>query len=855
MKRKVLLLTLTIVLLNIPATSQTIPSPEQMFGFKMGSDKKLIDWDQILSYFQMLNNNSKRVQVVELGQTTLGRPMIMAIIGAKETMANLQKYQSIQQQLARPFDLDAFKAEALVRTGKLVFLITMNIHSTEIASSQESVELAYELATANSVRVGKILDNVLILLIPSLNPDGQDMVTEWYLKDVGTEYEGSRMPMKYHHYADHDNNRDWHFFNLVESRNVAKVLYHDWYPEIIMDQHQMGSRGARLFLPPYADPVNPNVAPALMASVNMLGKYVVSDLHDQGFQGVVTGTIFNAFFEGTMSKTPLWHNRIGILTEAASTRVASPIFFPKTSLRGMGIDLPDYSQQTNFLDPWDGGWWRLRDIIEMEKAATYAMLDLAATYKKKFKTNFYRLNREAIAAGRAGHPFAYVMPTDQHDPGNVIEMLRRLRIANIDIYRAEEDFRTGAGEFRKGAFIIPLAQAARAYIKDLMERQEYPNLSEYPGGPPRQPYDVTAWTFPLQFGITAIPVAQPFGVEMTSVMEPRLEFANAPTDSDWLTIDRRFNLSFAFVNELLQSNKNVFQLENINPELPAGTFLVQVRGKDAAVVADALTKYPVERKALADTAGLKLKKVQLARVAIYQPWQPWVYDEGWLRLVLDNFGFEYTGLKNADFKSRAKFKRQFDVLIFGSQGKSWIIDGKPEDAKEPALGEPKVRKEYTGGIGKAGVQKVSDFLQEGGTVLFFGEACNFAIDELRLPAVNTLKGSKREQYFAPGSIFEMHLDPTSRLAYGLQDLVSIYKNQPVALNLKAYNREIVETGYFGSGNVLQSGWIVGENRLRNMVALAEIPVGDGMAILYAFRPQHRGQTFGTFKLIFNALYE
>ncbi|TDI85473.1 MAG: hypothetical protein E2O78_04495, partial [Caldithrix sp.] len=351
MKRKVLLITLTIVFLNFPATSQTIPSPEQMFGFKMGSDKKLIDWDQILSYFQMLNNNSKRVQVVELGQTTLGRPMIMAIIGAEETMANLQKYQSIQQQLARPFDLDAFKAEALVRTGKLVFLITMNIHSTEIASSQESVELAYELATANSVRVGKILDNVLILLIPSLNPDGQDMVTEWYLKDVGTEYEGSRMPMKYHHYADHDNNRDWHFFNLVESRNVAKVLYHDWYPEIVMDQHQMGSHGARLFLPPYADPVNPNVAPALMASVNMLGKHVVSDLHDQGFQGVVTGTIFNAFFEGTMSKTPLWHNRIGILTEAASTRVASPIFFPKTSLRGMGIDLPDYSQQTNFLDP------------------------------------------------------------------------------------------------------------------------------------------------------------------------------------------------------------------------------------------------------------------------------------------------------------------------------------------------------------------------------------------------------------------------------------------------------------------------------------------------------------------------
>ncbi|MFQ5825114.1 MAG: M14 metallopeptidase family protein, partial [bacterium] len=289
--------------------AQDIKSPEETFGFQMGADKKLINWQQIVSYFNMLDEHSHRVKLVELGRTTLNRPMIMAIIASEEAIQNLEKYQNIQQQLGRPFELVDSEAKRLIRDGKLVFIITLNIHSTEIASSQESVELAYELATSQEAKIQKILDNVIVLLVPSLNPDGQDMVTKWYLQDVGTEYEGSRMPMKYHHYAGHDNNRDWFFFNLVESQMVAKVLYHDWYPEIVYDQHQMGSSGARFFLPPYADPVNPNVSPSLMASVNMLGKHVVADMHDQGFKGVVTGTRFNAFFEGTMSKTPLWHNR------------------------------------------------------------------------------------------------------------------------------------------------------------------------------------------------------------------------------------------------------------------------------------------------------------------------------------------------------------------------------------------------------------------------------------------------------------------------------------------------------------------------------------------------------------------
>ncbi len=835
--------------------AQTIKSPEQVFGFQMGADRKLINWEQIVSYFAMLDKDSPRVQVVELGKTTLDRPMIMAVIGTQATIQRLEKYQDIQQQLARPFNLKDSIAETLIHEGKLVFLITLNIHSTEIAASQESVELAHELATSETARMKKIRENVIVLLVPSLNPDGQDMVTEWYLKDVGTEYEGSRMPMKYHHYADHDNNRDWFFFNLVESQHVAGVLYHDWYPEIVLDQHQMGSRGARLFLPPYADPVNPNVAPALMAHVNTLGKHVVSDLHDAGFQGVVTGTIFNAFFEGTMSKTPLWHNRIGILTEAASVHIATPIFFPKTSLRGMGIDLPEYRQQTNFLDPWPGGWWRLRDIIEIEKAATYSMLDLAATYKQKYKRNFYRLNRDAITAGKQGGPFAYVVPVDQHDPNNAIELLRRLRIANVDIYRSQTPILTESGEVAENAFVVPLAQPARAYIKDLMEIQQYPNLREYPGGPPRQPYDVTAWTLPLQFNIKAIEIEAPFKTEMSSVERPTVPLPEAQPDSGWVYAERRFTHSFKLVNELIVNGIEVFQTHEQGEQAPAGTFLFSLTPEKGKAIQGTAQRFEVPLFAARANTLPEYRKLTKARIAVYQPWIPWAYDEGWLRLVLDDFGFDYTLLHNEDFKSRAKLNNSFDVVIFGSQNTNWIVNGEPETPEQPVLGSPKIRKEYTGGIGAIGVDKIAQFLNEGGTVLFFGEACNFAIEKLNLPAQNVLQETNRSEYFAPGSIYEINLDLSSPLTYGMTATVPIYKNKSLVLKLKMYDREIRETGVFGDRHVLLSGWAVGEEQLHNNVALAEIPVGKGRAILYAFRPQHRAQTFGTFKLIFNALYK
>lgn len=831
--------------------SQQLKSPREVFGFPMGSDRELIHWEQIVSYFQMLDREAPRLRLQEIGKTTLQRPMIMAIISSEQTISDLAAARKIQEQLARPFALFEDDARELIRSGKLVFLITLNIHSTEIAASQESVELAYELATSEDPRIQKILENVIILLVPSLNPDGQDMVSKWYMRYVGTPYEGSRMPQKYHHYADHDNNRDWFFFNLVESRNVARVLYHDWYPEIVLDQHQMGSSGARLFLPPYADPVNPNVPPSLMADVNLLGKYVVADMHNRGFTGLVTNTIFNAYFEGTMSKTPLWHNRIGILTEAASVRIATPLFFPKTSLRGMGLDLPEYKQQTNFLDPWPGGWWRLRDIIDYEKAATYAMLDFAATFKDRLKSNFYRLNRSAIEQGNRGKPYAYIIPRNQHDPNSAAELLRRLRIANVDVYRAQQPFSTREGSFQAGDFIVPLAQPARAYIKDLMENQHYPDLREYPGGPPRRPYDITAWTLPLMMGVKSVQIDEPFQVKMSQVDEPVLEFVYSGGD-DWVAVERRFLNSYKLVNSLLQKNVPVYVSAGSIPEA-ADAFIIKP-GNFNLMQEAGRADVPLKQISGSHLDPGQLKPVRSSRIGLYQPYIPWAYDEGWTRLVFDNFGFQYQVLHNEDFKNKQKLSKNLDLIVFGSQNAEWIFKGTTGEQREPEVGQAILPEKYRGGIGKEGVATLREFLKEGGTLLFFGEACDFAIEHLRLPAQNILKGVPRKEFFAPGSIVEVALDRSSPLTAGMPETSSIYINNSVALSLKPYLREISEVAYYRDRDLTLSGWVVGEEKLQGRVALADIPVYRGRVILYAFRPQHRGQTYGTFKLVFNALY-
>lgn len=837
------------------AFTQTIETPEARFGFQVGTDRKLIDWPQIHDYFWMLDGASDRILVQELGKSTLDKPFIFAIISSEDNLRNIDRLQKVQKQIAHPQTMTE-EADALIDEAKAVVFLSLNIHATEIGSSQESVELAWELVTRTDEKVQRILDNVIILMIPSVNPDGLQMIVDWYREHVGTPHEGCSLPWLYHHYAGHDNNRDWFFFNLQETRLAGKILYHDWFPEIVYDQHQMGSSGARFFVPPYVDPINLNVHPILYAEMNMLGKHVVSDLQDQGFTGVETGNRFNAFFQGVMARTPIWHNMLGILSEAASVRIATPIYLPRGSLGSRGPERPRYSHRTDFIEPWPGGWWRLRDIIEYEKAAAYSILDLAATHREKFVRNFYNMNVDAIEKGKNEPPYAYVLPLDQHDASSAAEMMKRLRFNGVNLFRAKEEFQVQGVSYPAGTFVIPLSQPCRPAIKDLMEPQVYPNLMQYPGGPPNPPYDFTGWTLPLQMGVQVVEMKTPidFQIEPTEDLTFNTKMQVDENAAAFL-VDRGQNHSYILVNELFKKSKSIYWTDVIlrhdDETVPSGTFIIPNKGNISEDLKTLSQKYDLSVKSIAQVPPAPGNRVKAPRLAMYQPWTGSM-DEGWTRLVLDNFHFKSTPLHNAEIK-KGQLRDSYDVIILPSIRTNGIVDGTSRWRRTPTIGTPKKPKKYQGGIGSEGTKALLDFVKEGGTLITLGEACNFAIEKFHLPATNVLKNVDRKDHYAPGTLLQIELDTHHPLAYGMPTHPAIRVTNSPAFRLRQYHREIPAVGYYLGEDLLLSGWLIGEDRLAGNTVLAEIPVEKGRVILYGFGVQSRGQTYGTFKLLFNGI--
>jgi hypothetical protein len=848
---------LFLILFPLVFYPQNLKSPEEVFGFKLGSDCQLIDWNQIAEYIQYLGKNSEKIVVKELGKTTLEKPFILSVISSPDNINNLDKYKNIQNKIANPYNLESDSAKYLINEGKIVVLISMNIHSTEIGSSQESVELAYELVTKTDSETKEMLKKVIILLIPSLNPDGQQMVTDWYKEYVGTEFEGSSMPWLYHFYAGHDNNRDWFMFNLQESRLTAEILYHEWYPVIVLDQHQMGSRGARLFLPPYSDPINPNVPSLLLAEVNMVGKHIITDLHEQGFKGIVSGKRFNSYFEGTMSKTPLWHNMVGILSEMASVRIATPLYFPRGSLRNYGSEILKYSRINDFLDPWEGGWWHLRDVIDYEKAVTYSLLNLAKTYKEKFMTNFYLLNKQAIKKGKEESPFGIIIPLNQHDPNSASEMLKRLQIGGVDICSSKTDFKYKDKTYISGTFIIPLSQPCRSYIKDLFEVQRYPNLKQYPDGPPKQPYDFTGWTLPFQMGVEVVEIERPIDLQLTIV--DTINFLTNKyelTPVKYYVFERRYNNSFTILNELLKDGYEVFQTKIdysfANDLLPIGTFVIPEQKEVLTTLKSLSKRFEVPIFGCSEKIDTIITRVDLPRIGIYQSWLANM-DEGWTRLVLDNCHFKYELLHNEDVKE-GNLKSNYDVIIIPSMTVTEIVEGKKKKNSEPIIGYAQKPEKYRDGINEEGVESILEFVKSGGTLITLGKSSVFAIDKLRVPAKNVLQDINEKDFFVPGSLLEIKLDNSHPLSYGMNKnvIVRFTKNSPV-FDLQPYILESKAIGYFDENNPLRSGWLIGAEKLAGKTALAVIPVEKGNVIMFGFNPQSRAQTFGTFKLLFNAL--
>src|SRR6202789_2068009 len=412
-----------------------ITSPQEAFGFKPGTDRKLADWSELTTYFKSLAHQSHRIRYNEVGKTTEGRPFITVTISAPETLARLAHYQEIQRKLADPRATTSDEAKELIAEGKTVLVVTCNIHSTEIASSQSATEFAYRLATGNTPEIRSILQNVIVVLVPSLNPDGQQLVVDWYKKYLGTPYEGTSPVVVWHHYVGHDDNRDWSSFTQVETRLAVEKVINPWHPQILYDIHQMGSNGPRIYLPPWVDPIDPNVDPILVESMNALGTNTALEIGQTGKQGVLIHGVYD--FWSPLRDYISLHNGLRVLTESASVDIASPtnIPFPKLD-RGIGYDAKVAAW--NFPDPWMGGSWHLSDIVDYQLEAFFSIANNAAGYRERYLNNFYQIGVRAVH--RKDGPSAYVIPAEQSDPATTARLINILRTGDVEVEKASTDF-------------------------------------------------------------------------------------------------------------------------------------------------------------------------------------------------------------------------------------------------------------------------------------------------------------------------------------------------------------------------------------------------------------------------------
>jgi len=814
-----------------------VPTPREHLGFTPGDDYKLADYAEIIGYFQKLAKTSDRIQLTEFGRSSHGKPMYIAFISAPENLRNLARYKEINRKLALG-QATLEEARRLSQEGKAVVWIDSGLHASEVAPVQHAPELAYRLLTGEDEETRRILRSVIVMQAPVINPDGLDWIVGWYRKNVGTPYELAPLPWLYHKYAGHDNNRDWFMLNLEETRHVTRQFYQEWFPHIVYNQHQTGPFPSRIFVPPNAEPLNPNIPPAVMEGVSLIGAAMRERFARENKPGVLSYHGYDSWWNGGLRTTPYFHNMHGILTETALYSYATPrVYQPSDLPDRFSNGIPTKEASMFYPLPWLGGKWGVRDAIEYMLTADFAILDLASARAPHFLWKAFESARSAILAGNKGNPFAYVLAPDQWDGPAAINMLGRLQLAGIQISRAQLGFRAGGRSYPEGTFVLAAAQPFRPYLVDLMEAQKYPELRLGTGGPTKRPYDIAGWTLSLQTGAAVDRIEEPFEAKLESVTA-------LPAVAS--SLNHRENASFLTTADLLARNTRVRW------------------GSDGEVLAEGQSP-----AAKFDRAAFELAA---PRVALYEPWTANM-DTGWTQYVLESFKVPHTLLHN-DQVRQGGLRARFDAIILASQSASSILHGaRPGEqtgrGRFSAEAISLQRPEYTGGIGVDGLYHLDTFVREGGTLITFDAATELPSQFFPLPVRPLLRAAASEGpaveppaggYYCPGSLLRITVDTAHPLAFGMPRQAVAFSSGGQAWDITLVKdanqgeREIRSVARYAESDLLASGWVSGERAVLGKHILIEARHGKGRVVLFGFRPQFRGQPAGTFKFLLNAVY-
>ena len=840
------------------ALGQEIPTPEEFFGFQMGADRKLARWDRLVEYYDLLGERSPRLIVEHMGPTTMGNPFLALYLSSPDNLARLEELRQINAVLSDPRGVSEARIERAIEQGKAVVVQSMCLHSTEVGSSQMTAELMYDLVTRMDSEVMRILDETIGIMIPCFNPDGEIMVSDWYNETVGTEYEGVGLPWLYHKYIGHDNNRDAFMTNTVESQYGAKILFRDWVPQAYIDHHQMGAYGARIYVPPYAEPIRPEGDPLVWREMSWYGAHIAYKEEEAGKQGVVNAAIYSGWGHFGFHWITPFHNIAGMLTESASARLATPLFLHPDQLQGSRRGLPEYEEQTSFPNPWPGGWWRVRDIVEQQKIAAIAALDMAARNRETVLRNAYLKASRQTQRGAEGKPAAYVIPAEQHDPLTRDKMVNKLLGQGIEVQRAAADFTHERRVYGDGTYVVSMAQPKRGVIRWLLGRTFYPDNSytRNRDGTPIRPYDMSTDNMAEFMGVRVEPVDEPVVVglsKVTSLIEPRGEVGAGRFG--WV-IDGRLNDAFKAVNRLFDANVAVRRVDDPSIDgLRPGDFLVGASA-DAGVVAEVARETGVDFAALPADASAGSRPLTRSRIGMYQRYYGGNMDEGWTRLLLERFGFQYTTLMDAEIKS-GELVRNYDVIILPADGVGRMV-GDEEDGggRGGGGGGPDFPPEYRSGFGDEGVDALEAFVEAGGTLVTFAEAGALPIERFGLPIRNVRQGLSSTEFWSPGSTLRVAVDNDNPLAYGMPEralATFLGSNHAYEVIPSDRNHRVERVVTFVERDILQSGWLLGEAVIAEKAAVVSVGHGQGRVVLIGFRAQHRMQTHGTFKLVFNAI--
>ncbi len=880
---------------RVPRSAPT-QSPDQFFGFHIGADGELARYPKIVEYLQHLAKSTSRVKFEEIGKTTMGNPYVLATISAPENLAKLDRLVEINRRLADPRGLSEAEAKRLAQEGRAFYFVYGTIHSTEVGNTQSLIEIAHRLATDDSPDIKQILDNDVVLLVPSQNPDGQYLVIDHWYKTKGTPYTRT-YPDLYHKYVGHDDNRDWFMFTQKETR-LALQVQNKYKPIITHDMHQMGSGGARIFVPPFDDPYDVNVHPLIAQGIMTAGQAMASALVAEGKGGVEWLSRYDLW--SPARQYMVYHGQPRILSEIASVNLADPL------INRDGSPMGPQEARWNFPLPYRKSEWRLRDIVDYGNTVAFAGMSYVAKYRTQWLENFYRIHADWV--NRTDPPYAFVVPAAQPDPFETYEMLDILRTAEVEIHRATAPFKAGGTDYLAGSWVIKTAQPYGAFAKTMLERQKYPDLRLYPGGPPKAPYDVTGQTLWMLMGVHVDQIEKPFDAALELVKAPQAAPGLFPRDPKPLyTFGPSSNAAFIAVARLQAANVPVARFAD-SRTMVAGTWIVQGTADAQRILAD-----------VARTTGLQVQgqngpltgdvyrlkphtRIGLWRGANVMP-------AGWLKWVFEQYGFNHKAIVSTDFAG--DLASQYDSIVLpDGTSRNTIVNGlSPErNGKEW---------EWAYGVGEPGWTKLAEWVRGGGTLVAIGSAVETARQLLDLPIEAVLpepragrgagnggegagagrggrgargaaqaaaappppdpNGVLREAFsspasldavlrdrvidpttlfYCPGSLLQNEFNTAHPVAFGMPAAWPIFFEGDQAYRLKSgfdIQSEVVSR-YPARGSILQSGWLLGEDLLRDQANVVAFHVGKGYVVTMGSQVDFRAQPRATFKLIFNAMF-